>query len=69
MKMQNSGRNITNRWSSRLGGSWGPRVLTRREPRFLCVVGGAAQLYVRFLDLLFILVLTNEVLCNRFVVS
>jgi hypothetical protein len=37
---------ITNRWSSRLRGRLELRVQSRKEPRFLCVVGGAAQLYV-----------------------
>ena len=37
---------ITNRWSSRLGGRLGLRVAPRKEPRPVVVVGGAAQLYV-----------------------
>jgi hypothetical protein len=39
-------RNLTNRWSSRLGDRIGPRVQSRKEPWSLVVVGGAAQLYV-----------------------
>jgi hypothetical protein len=41
------GSALTNRWSSRLKGRQELRVLTRKEPRLLAVVGGAAQLYVR----------------------
>src|SRR5271157_1312967 len=37
---------ITNRWSSRLRGRLEARVQSRKEPRPLAVVGGAAQLYV-----------------------
>ena len=37
---------LTNRWSSRLKDRRGLRISSRREPRPLGVVGGAAQLYV-----------------------
>ena len=41
---------ITNRWSSRLRGWPELAVLSRKEPRSLGVVGGAAQLYVMFIQ-------------------
>ncbi len=39
---------LTNRWSSRLGSRLSPQVLARKEPWLQVVVGGAAQLYVRW---------------------
>jgi len=41
---------ITNRWSSRLRRRQELRVLTRKEPRLPVLVGGAAQLYVMFIE-------------------
>jgi hypothetical protein len=46
---QVSDRHLTNRWSSRLGGRFERRAQSRKARRRLGVVGGAAQLYVRWL--------------------
>ena len=49
VRQNETGMNITNRWSSRLGGRSELVVQTRKEDRSQVLVGGAAQLDVRWI--------------------
>jgi hypothetical protein len=56
VRQNETGMNITNRWSSRLEGRLEPSAQTRKEDRSLGVVGGAAQLYVMFFKMRYFLI-------------